>query len=120
MKIDRQSEKDKKSKEKGKYDNSHDELFDSKVMNGKLQESFSGRSDVGIQTEIHSATLSSTEFAERMMKQDQEDDDDDEPAEGHKLLPKRVSLSSATKRRGTHEISLTESEKLKLLLLPSK
>jgi hypothetical protein len=83
-------------------------------INGNLQGSFSGRSDVGIQTD-HPSELSSMEFAERMMKQDQEDND--EPLEHHKLLPKRTSL---TKRRDTNENLLSESEKLKLLLLPSK
>lgn len=119
IKIDKKSDKDKKSKEKEKFHNSQDESF-SLSMNGNLQGSFSGRSDVGIQTEMPSETFSSTEFAERMMKQDQDDEDDDEPMENHKLLHKRVSLSTATKRRDTNEISLTESEKLKLLLLPSK
>lgn len=109
--------KEKKSKEK--FHNSQDESFNSMAMNGNLQGSFSGRSDVGIQTEIPSETFSSNEFAERMMKEDQEDEED-EPMENHKLLPKRVSLSSATKRRDTNENLLTESEKLKLLLLPSK
>lgn len=119
IKLDKKSEKDKKSKEKEKFYNSQDESFNSMAMNGNLKESHSGRSDVGIQTEIPSETFSSNEFAERMMKQDREDDDN-EPMENHKLLPKRVSLSSANKRRDTKEISLTESEKLKLLLLPSK
>ena len=120
IKIDKKADKDKKSKEK--YRNSHDESFNSMAielssMNGNLRESYSGRSDVGIQTEIPHEAFSSTEFAERMLNQDQ---DEDEPMENHKLLPKRFSLSSTTKRRDTNEISLTESEKLKLLLLPSK
>lgn len=105
IKVDK---KDRKSKEK----------FCDEPFNGNLHGSCSGRSDVGIQTEIPSETLSSTEFAERLMKHDLEDDDDDEPMESHKLLSKRVSLGS--KRRDTNELSLTESEKLKFLLLPSK
>ena len=104
---------DKKPKEKLK--STHDELFS---VNGNLQGSSSGRSDVGIQTD-HPSELSSMEFAERMMKQDQENEED-EPMENHKLLPKRTSLSAATKRRDTNENLLSESEKLKLLLLPSK
>jgi smoothened len=108
---------DKKSKDKEKLHNSQDGSFNSMAMNGNLQGSFSGRSDVGIQTDHPS--MSSMEFAERMMKQDREDEED-EPMESHKLLPKRVSLSAATKRRDTNENLLSESEKLKLLLLPSK
>lgn len=112
MKADKKSEKDKKSKEKLR---SKDESFNMgmELSPMNLQGSYSGRSDVGIQTETFSSM-------EKMMKQDQEDDDDYEPLENHKLLPKRVSLSSATKRRDTREISLTESQKLELLLLPSK
>lgn len=115
LKIDK---KDKKSKEKEKLKNSQDDSFSSMAMNGNLQGSFSGRSDIGIQTD-NPSELSSMEFAERMMKQDLEDAED-EPMESHKLLPKRVSLSAATKRRDTNENLLSESEKLKLLLLPSK
>lgn len=118
FKVDK---KDKKSKERFLDESLNSLAMEMSPLNGNLQGSHSGRSDVGIQTEIPSETFSSTEFAERMMKQDQHDDDDDvDPMESHKLLPKRVSLSSATKRRDTSEISLTESEKLKLLLLPSK
>lgn len=117
IKVDKKS--DKKSKEKFLDESFNSMAMEMGPMNGNLQGSNSGRSDVGIQTEIPSETFSSNEFAERMMKQDREDDDD-EPMESHILLPKRVSLSSATKRRDTKEISLTESEKLKLLLLPSK
>lgn len=103
---------DKKAKEKEKRD--------SMAINGNFQgSSSSGRSDVGIQTD-NPSELSSMEFAERMMKQDQGEEDYDEPMESHKLLPKRVSLSAATKRRDTNENLLSESEKLKLLLLPSK
>lgn len=121
IKVDKKSERDKKSKEKFLNESFNSMGIEMSPMNENLQGSHSGRSDVGIQTEIPSETFSSTEFAERMMKQDREnDDDDDDPMESHKLLPKRVSLSSATKRRDTTEISLTESEKLKLLLLPSK
>ena len=106
-----------KPKDKDKLD----ESFNSMAMNGNLKESFSGRSDVGIQTENHS--MSSMEYAERLIRQDNKndhDDDEEEQLESHKLLPKRVSLSAATKRRDTNENILSESEKLKMLLLPSK
>lgn len=119
IKADKKSEKDKKSKDKILDEPFNSMAMELAPMNGNLQGSHSGRSDVGIQTEIPSETCSSTEFAERMMKEDQ-GDEEDEPLESHKLLSKRVSLSSTTKRRDTSEISLTESEKLKLLLLPSK
>lgn len=104
---------DKKSKEK--HRNSMG--MELSPINGNLQGSYSGRSDVGIQTEMPSETFSSMELVERRRKQDQ-DDDDDESMENYQLLPKRVSLSATTKHRDTYEASLTESEKLKLLLLP--
>lgn len=129
IKLDKKS--DRKSKEIRK---SQDEPFNSAMaielltLNGNLHGSISGRSDVGIQTEMAAQSMSSMEFAENLMKQDreqqqQEDEEDEEDAMEHfKLLPKRTSLSIAASkhRRDTHEISLTESEKLKLLLLPSK
>lgn len=114
MKADRKSEKDKKSKEKLRSKDESFSLMGMELTPMNLQGSYSGRSDVGIQTETFSSI-------EKMMKQDQEDDDDDyDPLENHKLLSKRVSLSSAAKRRDTRETSLTESQKLELLLLPSK
>jgi len=115
VKIDKKSDKNKKSKEK------HRNLIgiDLSPINGNLQGSYSGRSDVGIQTEIPSETFSSIEITKRLRKQD--DEEDDEAMENDKLLPKRVPLSTSTKHhRDTCEGSLTESEKLKLLLLPSQ
>lgn len=126
-KSDKKSDKDRKAKE---IRRSHEDSFNSMAielmpMNGNVHGSCSGRSDIGIQTELgEGQTLSSMEFAENLMKQDREnredDEDDDEPTENFKLLPKRTSISNTTKRRDTNEISITESEKLKLLLLPSK
>lgn len=88
--------------------------FELSPMNGNLQGSYSGRSDVGIQTEIPETFLSS-EFP---TKQTKPADSEDNPMEHHSLLPSnRVSQSAASKLRD-NEIS--KSEKLKLLLLPSK
>jgi hypothetical protein len=126
---------DRKSREIRK---SQEESFNSMAielspLNGNLHGSISGRSDVGIQTEMAAHSISSMEFAQNLMNQDRqqnhnEDDDDDDEEEGamehFNLLPKKTSLSIAAsrqqQRRDTNEISLTESEKLKLLLLPSK
>lgn len=86
--------------------------FELAPMNGNLQGSYSGRSDVGIQTEIPETFLSS-EFPTKLIQPDE-----DEAMEYHSLLPSnRVFLSTASKLRD-NEIS--DSEKLKLLLLPSK
>lgn len=126
MKLDKKS--DRKSKEIRK---SQDESFNSMAielspLNGNLHGSMSGRSDIGIQTELAAHSMSSMEFAENLMKQDreqqQQEEEEEDAMEHFKLLPKRPSLSIAVSkhRRDTHEISLTESEKLKLLLLPSK
>lgn len=119
---------DRKSKEIRK---SQEESFNSmgielSPLNGNLHGSNSGRSDIGIQTEMAAHTMSSMEFAENLMRQDRvdqdDDDDDDDAMENYQLLPKRTSFSTAATRqlRDTNEISLTESQKLKLLLLPSK
>lgn len=113
IKLDKKSDKDKKSKEREKYFNSQDETLHSMAINGNRKDSSSGQSDISIQFDLDD----DDEFAEQIMNQEQ---DDDELPESHKLLPKRISLSSGVKRRDTNEISLTESEKLKLLLLPSK
>lgn len=64
-----------------------------------IHESYSGRSDVGIQTENPSETFSSMEFSHQSLMQVEQDEDHDDDDD---------------------EVSLTESEKLKLLLLPSK
>lgn len=101
---------DKKDKEKKSKDRLREDM-ELIQMNGNLQGSHSGRSDVGIQTEM----LSPMEFGKRL----HEDDDDDEPMESHTLLSKRISLS-ASKRRNTIDQSLTESQILAHLLLPSK
>lgn len=109
-KVDKKSEKDKKCKDK--HRNSMG--IELSPMNGNLQGSYSGRSDVGIQTEMRPETFSSLEIADHLRKQDH-DDDEDEAMENQKLLPKKALPNIATKHR---EVSLTESEKLKLLLLP--
>lgn len=124
---DKKSDKDKKSKEKQFFHNSQDESFNSigiemsPLNNGNIHSSYSGRSDVGVQANCHEIVISSGEFAEKLMMhgRNDEDDDDDEPMEDHKFLSKRISIGANGMRRGTNEISLTESEKLKLLLLPS-
>lgn len=106
-------------KPRDKMRSSHGDSFGSMAIN--VHGSYSGRSDVGIQTE-NPSEMSSNEFAERLLKQDQidaEEDEDDEPLETNRLLTKRTSLSAQSKRRSTNENLLTESEKLKLLLLPS-
>lgn len=107
IKLDKK-DKEKKSKDRLREDLANMELLQ---MNGNLQGSHSGRSDVGIQTEM----LSPMEFGKRL----NEDDDDDDPMESHTLLSKRISLS-ASKRRNTIDRSLTESQILAHLLLPSK
>lgn len=107
IKLDKK-DKEKKSKDRLREDLANMELLQ---MNGNLQGSHSGRSDVGIQTEM----LSNMELGKRI----HEDDDDDEPLESHTLLSKRISLS-ASKRRNTIDQSLTESQILAHLLLPSK
>lgn len=89
-------------------------IFELSPMNGNLQGSYSGRSDVGIQTEIPETYLS----AEFSRKQSRSGDNDDDPMEHHSLLPTNtVFLSSASKLRDSE---ILKSEKLKLLLLPSK
>jgi hypothetical protein len=121
MKIDKKEMR--KSKDKENLRKSQEESFNSlgielTSMNENLHGSFSGRSDIGIQTEM--AHESSTEFIDNFTTREMDDnDDDDEITEDYKLLNKRTSISNS-KRRGTNELSLTESEKLKLLLLPSK
>lgn len=113
-------EKDRKAKDKHR-------ISPSKSLNSKAIElvplesigdlGASGRSDVGIQTENQSEPFSSNEYVDRMMREDNSEDNED-PLEINRLLLKRVSLSSAPKRHDPNEITLTESEKLKLLLLP--
>lgn len=108
LKIDRKSEK-----MRDKMRGSHGDSF----MHG----SYSGRSDVGIQTE-NPSDMSSNEFAERLLKQDRmdaEEEEEEEQLESNRLLAKRTSLGAQSKRRSTNENLLTESEKLKFLLLPS-
>lgn len=81
-----------------------------------LHGSISGRSDVAIQTELAAQSMDSMEYAENLMREQrgEVEEGEVEEEENFKLIPKNV------KRRNTNEISLTESEKLKLLLLPSK
>lgn len=113
LKVDKKSDK-----LRDKMRSSHGDSFGSMAIN--LHGSYSGRSDVGIQTE-NPSEMSSNEFAERLLKQDQieAEEEDDEPLETNRLLTKRTSLGAQSKRRSTNENLLTESEKLKLLLLPS-
>lgn len=75
----------------------------------------SGRSDVGIQTENQSEPFSLNEYVDRMMHPLSGDENED-PLEINKSLLKKVSLSAA--RHDPHEVTLTESEQLKRLLLP--
>ena len=134
-KNEKKSEKDKKTKEKEMFENSQDIMdssFNSMAMEmsplNNLQSSYSGISMNSKQSEqehalaIETQTLSSFEFHEKKLKNEE---NEDLLTENHKLLPigKRLIIqgsTSAGKRRNTNEISLTESEKLKLLLLPSK
>ena len=105
------------------------ELF---PMNDVMQSSQSGVSvtnsrnskksvDVGIQTnphEIAKQTFSSFEFHEKALKNEE---NEDIYTENHKLLPKKGnSRIIATQTPKKSETSLSETEKLKLLLLPSK
>lgn len=125
MKMDKKGDRKSKEIRKSQEESYNSMGIELSPLNGNLHGSISGRSDIGIQTEIAAHTMSSMEFAENLMKQDQndrDDDDDDDAMENYKLLPKSTSFSTAATRqlRNTNEISLTESEKLKLLLLPSK
>jgi smoothened len=87
-------------KRNSQHDAGQSQAMELSELTSNLHESNSGRSDVGIQTEIPSETLSSMEFGRQNSKLDNKDDDDDDEDDD--------------------EVSLTESEKLKLLLLPSK
>lgn len=79
--------------------------------------------DVGIQAnayEIATQTLSSFEFKDKVLKNEE---NEDIYTENHKLLGGKSGngkITQTPRRRNTNEMSLTESEKLKLLLLPSK
>ena len=77
--------------------------------------------DVGIQTnphEIAKQTFSSFEFHEKTLKNEE---NEDIYTENHKLLPKKGnSKIIATQTPKKTDVSLSETEKLKLLLLPSK
>lgn len=107
----------KSDRNRDKMRSSHGESFGSMAIN--IHGSYSGRSDVGIQTE-NPSEMSSNEFAERLIKQDQlEAEDDEHTIETSRLLAKRTSVGASSKRRSTNENLLSESEKLKLLLLPS-
>jgi smoothened protein len=125
MKMDKKSDRKSKEIRKSQEESYNSMCIELSPLNGNLHGSLSGRSDIGIQTEMAGHTMSSMEFAENLMKQDRndrDDEDDDDAMENYKLLPKRTSFSTAATKqlRDTNEISLTESEKLKLLLLPSK
>ncbi|XP_058818017.1 protein smoothened isoform X2 [Topomyia yanbarensis] len=78
--------------------------------------------DVGIQAnadEIATQTMSSFEFSEKAIKNEE---NEDIYTENHSLLsPKLIpQVVSAARKREYVDVSLTEAEKLKLLLLPSK
>ncbi|EDS37618.1 smoothened [Culex quinquefasciatus] len=77
--------------------------------------------DVGIQAnayEIATQTLSSFEFSEKAIKNEE---NEDIYTENHQLLGPKVALPHVVgRKRETVDVSLTEAEKLKLLLLPSK
>jgi smoothened protein len=126
-------------KEKKKERESINEILDSSFTsfnseqnhgNGLLHDSFSGVSlansrnskrsvDVGIQANAHEIGLS-FEFKDKVLKNEE---NEDIYTENHKLLTGKSMNGKVTqtpRRRNTNEMSLTESEKLKLLLLPSK
>lgn len=79
--------------------------------------------DVGIQAnayEIATQTLSSFEFNEKSIKNEE---NEDIYTENHSLLGPAAKVMPhvvGSRKRETADVSLTEAEKLKLLLLPSK
>ncbi|XP_055550855.1 protein smoothened [Wyeomyia smithii] len=77
--------------------------------------------DVGIQAnadEIATQTMSSFEFSEKAIKNEE---NEDIYTENHSLLsPKVMCHMGSVRKREYVDVSLTEAEKLKLLLLPSK
>ncbi|XP_055613172.1 protein smoothened [Uranotaenia lowii] len=82
--------------------------------------------DVGIQTnayEIATQTMSSFEFSEKAIKNEENEDIYTENHQllgpKHPVMPQIISNASGRKRE-TVDVTLTEAEKLKLLLLPSK
>lgn len=82
--------------------------------------------DVGTQANAHDMStqiFSSFEFKDKMLKNEE---NEDICTENHRLLAVKTvnhgnaKIAQTPRRRNTNEISLTESEKLKLLLLPNK
>ncbi|XP_055640934.1 protein smoothened [Toxorhynchites rutilus septentrionalis] len=77
--------------------------------------------DVGIQADAHeiaTQTMSSFEFSEKAIKNEE---NEDIYTENHQLLGAKLKPQlSSVRKRDTVDVSLTEAEKLKLLLLPSK
>uniref|UniRef100_U5EP59 Putative smoothened n=1 Tax=Corethrella appendiculata TaxID=1370023 RepID=U5EP59_9DIPT len=70
--------------------------------------------DVGIQTNAHE--LASFEFTDKNAKNEE---NEDLYTENHQLIPKSRK-ETITRKRNTDNFGLTESDKLKMLLLPSK
>lgn len=134
-------EKDKEVEDHLKNDEFNDSSFTSfcselsPLDNPNVQSSYSGISitnsrnskrscDVGIQTNAHEIAtqthpMSSYEFNEKNLKNEE---NEDLYSENHQLLPKRkdITIINNNKRRAETETAMTENEKLKLLLLPSK
>lgn len=137
----REEKKREKEREKENVNDSSFTSFNSDLAHfnnvNLVQSSYSGISlansrnskrsvDVGIQTnshEIATQTLSSFEFKDKILKNEE---NEDIYTENHKLLPGKTvnttngKLTQTPRRRNTNEMCLTESEKLKMLLLPSK
>ncbi|XP_063701101.1 protein smoothened isoform X2 [Culicoides brevitarsis] len=130
-------DKDKREKEKDlalQVGESNDSFttYNSENYGIDIQSSYSGISkansrnskrscDVGIQANAHeiaTQTMSSYEFNEKKMKNDE--NHDIYATENHSLLPKRHDGKGIAIRKREGDTSMSETEKLKLLLLPSK
>lgn len=125
--------KEKRDKEKGQSDLLDSNSYFSELYPLELHSSYSGISiaktnsrnskrscDVGIQANAHeiaTQTISSYEFNEKNLK---DEENHDIYTENHTLLAKRPELKSVAIRRREADTSMSETEKLKMLLLPSK
>uniref|UniRef100_A0A336K3M0 Protein smoothened n=1 Tax=Culicoides sonorensis TaxID=179676 RepID=A0A336K3M0_CULSO len=128
-------EKEKDSLLQNKENDSNDSFttYNSDTYAVDLHSSYSGMSkansrnskrscDVGIQANAHeiaTQTMSSYEFSEKKLKNDE--NHDIYATENHSLLPKRHQETKGIAiRKREADTSMSETEKLKLLLLPSK
>lgn len=130
----REKEKDLMHHNNMTHNDSNDSFttYNSEAYGIDIQSSYSGISkansrnskrscDVGIQANAHeiaTQTMSSYEFNEKKLKNDE--NHDIYATENHSLLPKRHDTKGIAIRKREADTSMSETEKLKLLLLPSK